>query len=102
MSISKNFLKTRPSCKVKFHLSESEAHGASEMYLVGDFNKWDDTSHPMKKMKDGGFSLEIELPLGQDIQFRYRSNENVWLNDPEADAYVPCPYTDAENSVVKV
>ncbi|MCL1939581.1 MAG: isoamylase early set domain-containing protein [Desulfovibrionaceae bacterium] len=72
------------------------------MYLVGDFNKWDDTSNPMKKMKDGGFSLEIELPLGQDSQFRYRSDENVWLNDPEADAYVPCPYTGAENSVVKV
>ena len=102
MPISKNFLKSRPSCKVKFQLSEAIAHGASNMYLVGDFNKWDDTSDPMKKMKDGGFSLEIELPLGQDSQFRYRSSDNVWLNDPEADAYVPCAYTGAENFVVKV
>ena len=101
MSINKSFLKTRPSCKVKFQLSEVAAHGASDMYLVGDFNKWDDTSHPMKKTKNGGFSLEIELPLGQDCQFRYRSGDNVWINDPEADAYVPCEHTGGENCVVK-
>ena len=102
MPTSKNFLKTRPACKVKFQLSEGEACGASDMYLVGDFNQWDKTSHPMKKMKGGGFSLEIELPLGQDCQFRYRSGDDVWLNDPEADAYIPCVYAGAENCVVKV
>ncbi|MDL2267053.1 isoamylase early set domain-containing protein [Desulfovibrio sp. OttesenSCG-928-G15] len=102
MAISKNFLKTRAVCKVKFRLSAEEAGDASEMYLVGDFNDWSDTASPMKKMKDGGFSIEIELPLGHDVQFRYRSGDNVWLNDPEADAYVPCSYAAAENSLVKV
>lgn len=102
MSISKNFLKTRASCKVKFRLTPDEAQGASEMYLVGDFNNWSDTSLPMKKQKDGGFSLEIELPLGQDCQFRYRTGDNLWLNDAEADAYVPCVYANADNSLVKV
>jgi len=102
MSISKNFLKTRPSCKVKFQLSESETQGASDLYLVGDFNQWNETSHPMKKMKDGGFSLEIDLPLGQDCKFRYRSGDNVWFNDSAADAYVPCGHTGCENCVVKV
>ena len=102
MSITKNFLKTRASCKVKFRLSPEEAAGASEIFLVGDFNGWSDTSHPMKKLKDGGFSLEIELPLGQDCQFRYRTGDNIWINDPDADAYVPCSYASAENSLVKV
>lgn len=102
MSISKIFLKTRPSCKVQFRLSPDEAQDASEMYLVGDFNNWDDTATPMKRHKDGGFSLEIELPLGQDCQFRYRTDSNVWLNDADADAYVPCAYANADNSLVKV
>lgn len=102
MSITKNFLKTRPACKVKFRVSPEEAQGAEEVFLVGDFNNWSDTSHPMKQMKDGSFNLEIELPLGQDCQFRYRTNNNVWLNDPDADAYVPCAYASAENSLVKV
>jgi 1,4-alpha-glucan branching enzyme len=87
---------------VKFRLSAEEAHNADELYLVGDFNNWSDTSHPMKKMKDGAFSLDIELPLGKDCQFRYRTGGNVWLNDPQADAYVPCGYASAENSMVKV
>lgn len=102
MAITKNFLKTRASCKVKFRLTSEEARGASEVFLVGDFNGWSDTSHPMKQLKDGSFSLDIELPLGQDCQFRYRTGDNIWLNDPEADAFVPCAYASAENSLVKV
>ncbi len=102
MAITKNFLKTRPVCKVKFRLSSDEAQGASELYIVGDFNNWSDTSLPMKKHKDGSFSLEMELPLGQDCQFRYRTGDNTWLNDVDADAYVPCAYANADNSLVKV
>lgn len=102
MSIVKNFLKTRPVCKVKFCISPEEAQGAEELFLVGDFNKWDATSHPMKRHKDGGFSTEIEMPLGQDMRFRYRTGGGAWFNDPEADAYVPCTYACVENFLVKV
>ncbi|MDL2207702.1 isoamylase early set domain-containing protein [Desulfovibrio sp. OttesenSCG-928-M14] len=102
MAISKSFLKSRPACKVKFKLSPEEANQAQEVFLVGDFNNWSDTSHPMKKLKDGSFSLEIELPLGQDCQFRYRTGDNEWLNDSEADGYMPCAFAGAENSLVKV
>lgn len=102
MSITKKFLKTRASCKVKFRLTEEESRGAEEVYLVGDFNGWSDFSHPMKRLKDGSFSIEVEFPLGQDCQFRYRTGDNIWLNDAEADAYVPCSYASAENSLLKV
>ena len=102
MSITKNFLKTRASCKVRFHLSAEEAAGAESAFLVGDFNEWSHTSHPMKKLKDGGFSLEMELPLGLDCQFRYLTGSGDWLNDSGADAYVPCPFAGVENSLVKV
>ena len=102
MSITKNFLKTRASCKVRFHLSEEEASGAEGAFLVGDFNEWNRESHPMKRLKDGGFSIEIELPLGLDCQFRYLTSNGEWLNDSGADAYVPCPFAGAENSLVKV
>lgn len=102
MAIRKNFLKTRPACKVRFQLSPEEVNGASEVFLQGDFNAWDDTAHPLKQRKDGCFILEIELPLGQDYQFRYRTGDNHWFNDPEADAYVPCTFASAENFLVKV
>ena len=102
MSITKTFLKTRASCKVRFHLSAEEASGAKGAFLVGDFNDWNTVSHPMKKLKDGGFSLEIELPLGLDCQFRYLTDDGRWINDSAADAYVPCSFAGAENAVVKV
>ncbi len=102
MSITKTFLKTRASCKVRFQLSPEEVSGAESAFLVGDFNEWNLTSHPMKKLKDGAFSLEIELPLGLDCQFRYLTGNGDWLNDPEADAFVLCAYAGAQNSLVKV
>jgi hypothetical protein len=102
MAISKNFLKSRPSCKVKFQLTPEEYGEAEGVFVVGDFNDWDENSHPMKKKRDGVFYLEMELPLGRDYQFRYRTDQNVWLNDPEADAQVFSQFSGVENSLVKV
>ncbi|MBQ1235032.1 MAG: 1,4-alpha-glucan-branching enzyme, partial [Oscillospiraceae bacterium] len=42
------------------------APGADEMYLMGDFNGWDKTSHKMKKVKGGNF--EIFVP-GKDTLY---------------------------------
>lgn len=102
MGITKTFLKSRASCKVKFHLTAEEAQGAKAIFLVGEFNDWSDTSLPMKRHKNGSFSLDMELQLGQDCQFRYRTDDNQWINDADADAYVPCSYACAVNSLVKV
>lgn len=99
MAISKHFLKTRASCKVRFTVT---APGMEQIFLAGDFNNWNATSHPMKKLKGGVFSLDLELPLGLDCQFRYLNDRGEWFNDPEADAYVPCKFAGAENFVVKV
>ncbi len=102
MALTKNFLKSRAACKVKFRLDADEADSAEAVYLVGDFNDWNTVVSPMKKMKGGGFSLEIELPSGRDYQFRYLTDAGRWLNDAAADAYVPCSFAGTENSLVKV
>ncbi|MDR2489659.1 MAG: isoamylase early set domain-containing protein [Desulfovibrio sp.] len=102
MSITKNFLKTRASCKVRFSLSAQEAFDAEGVFLAGDFNDWNLASHPMKRVKGNGFNLEIELPLGIDYRFRYLTDTGTWFNDPEADAYVVCVFTGEENFLVKL
>ena len=102
MAINKNFLKTRPSCKVKFQVSADEMPETDSIYLVGDFNSWDNDSHPMKKKKDGSYYLEVELALGHDYQFRYRTDKDEWFNDTQADAFVPCTFSKTENFLVKV
>ncbi len=40
MSLKKQFLKSKPVCKVSFRLDASEALGANKVQLLGDFNNW--------------------------------------------------------------
>ncbi len=37
---------------------------AKSVNLVGDFNEWNPTSHPMKKMPDGAWLLSVDLNHG--------------------------------------
>jgi len=37
---------------------------AKEVFLVGDFNDWDPTAHPMKRQPDGAWRLEVPLNHG--------------------------------------
>ncbi len=69
------------------------------VYLVGDFNNWDEKSHLMQRNEDGSFELTLTLEKGREYQFRYLVNNNEWHNDWKADRYVPNPYS-GDNSVV--
>ena len=95
--LKKRFLKSRPVCKVKFYLPA--AIQAETVYLVGDFNHWDESATPMEKLKDGRFTVELELESGHEYQFRYLVDQHEWHNDWEADKYVPNPFS-GDNSVV--
>jgi len=45
------------------------APSAQSVYLVGDFNGWDPTSHPMRRRVDGWWFIEVQLSHGHH---RYR------------------------------
>jgi len=100
MSLKKQFMKSKPICKVTFHLSKEAVAKATKVSLVGDFNEWDTGATPMKKQKDGGFSVTLNLEQGREYQFRYLLDDSVWENDWCADKYVPSTIGDADNSVV--
>ena len=102
MSFEKKFMKSRAVCKARFTVPGEAADGATGVFLVGDFNDWNHSSHPMKCRKDGSFSVEMELPSGRDYQFRYLTDTGRWFNDDAADAYVHCGFSGGENSLIKV
>ncbi len=102
MSLKKQILKSKPVCKVTFTLTKEAANDAQTVCLCGDFNNWDYNSVPMKKAKDGSYSVTIELTPGQEYQFRYLLDGVRWENDWDADKYVPTAFGDSENSVVVV
>jgi 1,4-alpha-glucan branching enzyme len=95
--LKKQHLKSKPICKVTFY-SPAQVQ-AETVHLVGDFNNWSETADPMKPLKDGRFSLTLDLEAGKEYQFRYLVNGTEWHNDWEADKYVPNPFS-GDNSVV--
>jgi len=99
MSIKKQFLKSRPVCKVSFKISEEEANGAKKIQVLGDFNNWSLKTKPMRSLKSGDFSQTIELETGKEYQFRYLIDGEKWINDPDADSKVANEF-DSENDVV--
>jgi 1,4-alpha-glucan branching enzyme len=101
MSIKKQYLKTKPVCKVTFVLSKGMAKSAGKVSLVGEFNGWDAKAHPMKLQKDGSFNVTLNLEKDREYQFRYLLDGTMWENDDCADRYVRTPYGD-DNSVVVV
>ncbi|WP_293745907.1 isoamylase early set domain-containing protein [uncultured Paraglaciecola sp.] len=102
MAFKKQYLKSKAVCKVTFKLPKNQAHAAGSARLVGDFNEWDMTTSPMKKLKNGDFTTTINLAKDSQYQFRYLLDDKIWENDWEADAYVPSPVSIADNSVVQV
>jgi len=102
MSLKKSYLKSKPVCKVTFRLNSEEAKAASSVKLVGEFNDWDDSVSPMKKLKSGDFTQTIDLEVGKKYEFRYLLDEKEWENDWNADAYVPNGMPGEDNSVVSV
>ncbi len=84
--LKKSYTKTGRSCRVTFKLNpEAETTSAS---LLGEFNSWDETSNPMKKLKDGSFSATVSLEAGHEYRFRYLLDGEQWINDIEADSQV--------------
>jgi 1,4-alpha-glucan branching enzyme len=100
MPIKKQFLKSRPVCKVTFRLPKEVAEGAEGAWVVGDFNDWDESASPMKPLKGGDFTATVDLEAGREYHYRFKLAGDVWKSDPEADAHAPSPFPGVENSVV--
>jgi 1,4-alpha-glucan branching enzyme len=100
MSIKKQFLKSKPICKVTFKVEKEAANGAKKISLVGDFNQWDENTGEMNAFKNGSFTLTVDLESGKEYQFRYYADNQTWLNDPEADKQVHSGFGDSHNSVI--
>jgi 1,4-alpha-glucan branching enzyme len=83
----KEYTKTGRSCRVTFELpTEVKAQSAC---LCGEFNDWDQSSHQMKRRKDGSFTLTISLKPGRQYRYRFLLDGERWENDWAAEGYAP-------------
>ena len=102
MGIQKRYLKSKPVCKVTFTMPKEAFPKAKRVYIVGDFNDWKRKATPMKKLKTGAFKIVLDLPCGNEYQYRYLIDGKAWENDWAADKYVPSPCYDCENSIIVI
>ena len=80
--IQKTYLKTKDLVKVKFTFQDENARTVEIFGLNSDWEH----SIMMSKKKDGTFITEVPLPKNTEQEFKYRVDESVWLNEPEADS----------------
>ena len=98
MAIKKQYLKSKPVCKVTFSI---EAEEAKKVSVVGSFNDWNAKKAPLKKLKNGIFKGTIDLEKDNTYEFKYIVDGN-YVNDDAADAYAWNDFAGADNSVVTV
>lgn len=98
MAIKKQYLKSKPVCKVTFSIPAEEAKKVS---VVGSFNNWNAKKAQLKKLKSGTFKGTVDLETGSSYEYKYIV-DGVFVNDDAADAYAWNDFAAADNSVVNV
>ena len=98
MAITKQYLKSKPVCKVTFTVPAAEAN---EVKVVGSFNDWNTDTTPLKKLKNGSFKGTVNLDKDQSYEFRYVV-DGYYVNDDQADAYHWNDFAAAENGVLNL
>lgn len=98
MAIKKQYLKSKPICKVTFSIPANEA---KEVSVVGDFNGWNSKAAQLRKLKNGMFKRVIDLEKDHRYEFRYIV-DGKYVNDDQADSYVWNEYAAADNSVLEI
>ena len=98
MAIKKQYLKSKPVCKVTFTVPAEEAKSVA---VVGSFNEWNTEATELKKLKNGTFKGTVDLESENSYEFRYVVDGN-YVNDEQADAYAWNDYAGAENGVLNL
>ena len=98
MPIKKQFVKTKPVCKVTFSV---DAKTASQAAVVGDFNNWNVAEGALSKLKNGTFKGMFDVTKDAAYEFKYVI-DGVFVNEPEADSFKWNAFAGNENGVLVV
>lgn len=98
MAIKKQFVKSKPVCKVTFSVLAKQASRAS---VIGDFNNWNATEGALSKLKNGTFKGVFDVSKDASYEFKYLI-DGEFVNDLEADSFIWNEFAGNENGVLVV
>jgi 1,4-alpha-glucan branching enzyme len=88
------------SSKVAITFEMPSDVASESLNVVGDFNDWEASATPMKRLKDGSWSTTLRMAPGT-YRYRYLADSSVWHNDGSADRYEPSGLG-SDNSVLVI
>lgn len=89
--------------KTTFKLPAEAMEGTTGAVLLGDFNNWEPTQKfELEKQKDGSYKIPVELEAGKTYQYRFLRNDGMWVNDYNAQEYVPSEHDGIDNCLISV
>jgi hypothetical protein len=74
-------IKTRQEIKRRKVIFSLENADANEVFLIGDFNKWNPKSHPMKSDENGAWVRNVIIPPGE-YEYKFIV-DGQWKEDPQ-------------------
>jgi 1,4-alpha-glucan branching enzyme len=74
-------IKTRQEIKRRKVTFSLENADANEVFLIGDFNKWNPKSHPMKSDEKGAWVRNVIIPPGE-YEYKFIV-DGQWKEDPQ-------------------
>jgi 1,4-alpha-glucan branching enzyme len=98
MAIKKQYLKSKPVCKVTFSVPAKEAKNVA---VVGSFNEWNTEATELTKLKNGTFKGTVDLASDNSYEFRYVI-DGSYINDEQADSYAWNDFAAAENGILNL
>lgn len=89
--------------KIIFKLPAEAVEGATEALLLGDFNNWsEEKAIGLERQEDGSYRTIVQLEAGRTYQYRFLLNDGRWVNDYNAQNYVPVSGFYIDNCVITV
>jgi len=86
--INKTFINDGSKAVARVTFTLPDSIWADKIYLVGDFNDWDRTSHPFQRDREGRWIITVDLELGRAYQFRYLVDGKEWINDSQREGCI--------------
>ncbi|WP_458627727.1 isoamylase early set domain-containing protein [Winogradskyella sp. PC D3.3] len=100
MAIKKQYLKSKPVCKVTFSVPAEDAQSVA---VVGSFNAWNTkNATELKKLKNGTFKGTVDLARDNSYEFRYLVDGKSYINDEQADGYAYNEFAGDKNCVINL
>jgi 1,4-alpha-glucan branching enzyme len=83
--IKQSPVRGKDQVKVSFILPSDAVTG--KVSVVGDFNDWDPSAHPLRARRNGTRSVAVTLPAQRRFAFRYLDEAGRWHDDDAAHDY---------------